>query len=91
MTIWRPAAKTWHKNLVIYLYILIIILSSLTFYTILHIESEKQVNLKHKISNNRNNSPRQRVYEKLLFPDLPPGKDIVINGIIDYIRSFIFY
>ena len=63
-----PSVNKWQKNIVIYLYILIIFLSTLTFYSILQIESEKQMNTKYKM---RKNS--RKIHQQHFIPNVPSG------------------
>ena len=75
----NPAAKNrWfgsrksQKSLVIYLYILVIFLSTFSFYTILQIESEKESKSKYKIIK-KFIKTQTKSYENLDIPNLPPG------------------
>ena len=64
---WLGSRKS-QKNLVIYLYVLVIFLSTFSFYTILQIESEKESKSKYKIIKTQTKSD-----ENLRIPNLPQG------------------
>ena len=61
------------KRVVIYLYILVIFLSTFSFYTILQIESEKQSKSKHKIRKKLIKT-QTKSEENVDIPNLPSGK-----------------
>ena len=63
-----PSVNKWQKNIVIYLYILIIFLSTLTFYSILQIESEKQMNTKYKMR-----KISRKINQQHFIPNVPSG------------------
>ena len=75
----NPPTSKRQKNTLIYLYILLIFLSTLTFYNILQIESEKQVKTKYKIIE-KTHHPRKDVNKNLLedlfILNLPSGKEV---------------
>ena len=66
-------SRKLQKNFVIYLYILVIFLSTFSFYTILQIESEKQSKSKYKIRKKLIKTQTKSA-ENVDIPNLPPGK-----------------
>ena len=71
---WLGSRKS-QKNLVVYLYILVIFLSTFSFYTILQIESEKQSKSKYKIRKKLIKT-QTKSDENVDIPNLPPGKKL---------------
>ena len=68
---WLGSRKS-QKNLVIYLYVLVIFLSTFSFYTILQIESEKESKSKYKIIKKLIKT-QTKSDGNVYIPNLPPG------------------
>ena len=68
---WLGSRKS-QKNLVIYLYVLVIFLSTFSFYTILQIESEKESKSKYKIMKKLIKT-QTKSDVNLHIPNLPQG------------------
>ena len=68
----RLSFGKFRKNLVIYLYILVIFLSTFSFYTILQIESEKESKSKYKIMK-KIIKTQTKTDEDFHIPNLPRG------------------
>ena len=70
----RLSFGKFRKNLVIYLYVLVIFLSTFSFYTILQIESEKESKSKYEIMK-KIIKTQTKTDEDFHIPNLPRGNE----------------